>query len=248
MNIADTANVDATISRSIETLALRAIRTFEMIAPGDRIAVGISGGKDSILLYALLRQLQQRADMDFELVGVHLHQHQPGFDQTAFDALMQRFGVELHVVSEDTWSRVEANLRPGQIPCSICGRLRRGILNRWCRENGFNRLALGHHLDDAIETFFLNLFFRRQLDPLKAVTPSEANGVDTIRPLILVEERKILAWMRHNDVQAVACPVCDTFPDSSRRTLGELLNQMRELHPELEVSVRDALYGNADAQ
>jgi tRNA 2-thiocytidine biosynthesis protein TtcA len=236
------------ISRPIESLALRAIQSFNMIQDGNRVAVGISGGKDSILLYQLLRKFQQREDMNFELVGVHLHQHQPGFDHDAFDSLMKRFDVDLHVVSEDTWSRVESNLRPGQIPCSICGRLRRGILNRWCRENGYNRLALGHHLDDAIETFFLNLFFRRQLDPLKAVTPSEANGVDTIRPLILVEERKVLAWMRHNEVAAVACPVCDTFPDSSRRNLGQLLEQMREVHPELEVSVRDALYGSGAAQ
>jgi tRNA 2-thiocytidine biosynthesis protein TtcA len=246
MNQSAVASVP-TVPSSIESLVLRALRTFPMIEAGDRIAVGISGGKDSLLLWSVLRHLQRRQDMRLELVGVHLDQHQPGFDREGFDALMRRFDVDLHVVSEDTWSRVESTLAPGQIPCSICGRLRRGILNRWCAEQGYNRLALGHHLDDAIETFFLNLFFRRQLDPLKAITPSDT-GVATIRPLILVEERKIIAWQRHHEVQAVACPVCDQWPDSSRRNLGVLLEQMREVHPELEQSVRDALYGAADVR
>lgn len=234
----------ATPSRALLKLVERAVLVFGLIRPGDRVAVGISGGKDSILLWQVLRELQRRTDLPFELGAVHLDQHQPRFERDAFNALMARFEVPLQVVSEDTWSVVESKLKPGQIPCALCGRMRRGILNRWCAENGYTKLALGHHLDDAVETFFLNLFFQRRLDPLKAATPSDSHGVVTIRPLILVEERKVIAWRDHYDVGVVACPVCDTFPDSQRREMGELLNRMREVHPQLDESVREAIYGD----
>lgn len=222
-----------------------AIRRFGLIHPGDRVAVGVSGGKDSLLLAATLRELSQRPDLRFEVAAVHLDQHQPGFDHARFAAACARLGIRLHIVAEDTWSVVSAKLKPGQIPCSICGRMRRGILNRWCDEHGFNRLALGHHLDDAIETFFLNLFFQRRLDPLKPLTPADEHAVTTIRPLLLVEERAIRDWVTRHDVPVVACPVCDSFPTSSRRDVGALIDQMKVLHPELASSVRDALYGSA---
>lgn len=221
-----------------------AIRRFGLISPGDRVAVGVSGGKDSLLLAATLRDLARRPDLRFEVEAVHLDQHQPGFDHDRFGDACTRLGIPLHVVAEDTWSVVSAKLKPGQIPCSICGRMRRGILNRWCDDHGFNRLALGHHLDDAIETFFLNLFFQRRLDPLKPLTPTDDHAVTTIRPLLLVEERAIRDWVTRHDVPVVACPVCDSFPTSSRRDVGALIDQMKVLHPELAASVRDALYGS----
>ena len=222
----------------------RAIRDFALISPGDRVAVGISGGKDSLLLAATLRELSQRPDLRFVVEGVHLDQKQPGFDRETFNQTIARLGIPVHIVGEDTWSVVASKLTPGQIPCALCGRMRRGILNRWCDDNDFDRLALGHHLDDAIETFFLNLFFQRKLDPLKPSTPSDAHArVTTIRPLILVEERNIRDWVARHEVATVACPVCDSFPQSSRRDVGELIDQMRRFQPELAVSVRTALYG-----
>ena len=121
--------------------------------------------------------------------------------------------------------------------------MRRGILLDWCREHGFSRLALGHHLDDAIETFFLNLFFQRRLEPLKAATPSDSTGVVTVRPLILVEEVQIVDWLAQSGLRAIECPVCDRFPRSSRRDIGELIDTLRQAHPELSASVRQALYG-----
>jgi tRNA(Ile)-lysidine synthase TilS/MesJ len=107
---------------------------------------------------------------------------------------------------------------------------------------GINRLALGHHLDDAIETFFLNLFFQRRLDALKPATPTD-HGVTVIRPLLLVEENQVIAWRDTHGVEPVPCPVCDTFPASKRRAMGVLLETMRAEHPELSKSVRRALYG-----
>jgi len=229
-------------SASVSRLIEKAVRDFGLIEPGDRIAVGISGGKDSLLLYLALDQLRQRSDFDFEITGLHLDQRQPGFDRKAFDANLEALGIECLVIEEDTHSVVQENLKPGQIPCSICGRLRRGILNKYCDENGFTRLALGHHLDDAVETFFLNLLFQRRLDPLKALTPSE-RGVSTIRPLILVEERKIVAWVAQHGLAPVACPICDEYPESKRRDLKTLLTQFEKIQPEFRESVRAALYG-----
>ncbi len=237
----DIPPTDSSPTNTILALARQAMRDFGLIEPGDRVAVGMSGGKDSALLYATLRELQ-RAEFDFELVAVHLDQRQPGFDRDGFDAQMAWLDATLEVVEEDTHSVVQAQLQPGQIPCSICGRLRRGILNRWAAEHGFTKLALGHHLDDALETFLLNLLYGRRLDPLKPATPSREGAVTTIRPLVLVEERKIEAWVVARQAPTVACPVCDTYPDSRRRDLKHLLSGLSELGADPRASVRAALY------
>ncbi|MCA9543766.1 MAG: hypothetical protein KC613_05230 [Myxococcales bacterium] len=241
------ARLDAPPSKAVLALAERAVRDFDLIQPGDRIAVGLSGGKDSLLLAGVMAHLAQRADLDFEWTGVHLDQRQPGFDRAGFDAVCAALGIPVTVVAEDTWSVVEAQLKPGQIPCSICGRMRRGVLNRWCAEHGFNKLALGHHLDDAIETFFLNLLYQRRLDPLKPATPTADGQVTTIRPLILVEEQAVKDWAARHGVQPVACPVCDPFPRSRRRDLKQLVDGFRTLQPQLAQSVREALYGKGDS-
>ncbi|MCB9544332.1 MAG: hypothetical protein H6706_00390 [Myxococcales bacterium] len=234
-------------SRSVMTLVERAVRDFELIAPGDRVAVAISGGKDSLLLAQALRALSRRSDCPFEVAFIHLDQRQPGFAYAQLTGLMARLELPLQIIEADTWSVVEASLKPGQIPCALCGRMRRGILNRWCAEHGYNKLALGHHLDDALETFLLNLLFQRRLDPLKPATPTEDGGVVAIRPLILVEERKIVAWAEESGLEPVACPVCDSFPASRRRDLKGVIETLRAVSPDLHASVRAALYGGEPA-
>ena len=230
-------------SQPVMKLIDEACRRFQLIESGDRIAVACSGGKDSLMMISALKALQKRNDYQFELQIIHLDQHQPGFQRDAFDQSIDQLGVDCEVISKDTWSVVEAQRRPGQIPCAICGRLRRGILNRWCAEHGYNKLALGHHLDDALETFMLNLLFGRRLDPLKPMTPASELPVSTIRPCILVEERKIKAWINQSGLSAVPCPVCDSFPDAKRRDLKVLLQGLSEAQPELYASVREAIYG-----
>ncbi len=233
----------ASPSKSVMRLVDQAVRTHRLIEAGDRVACGISGGKDSLLLMQCLRALQVRSDYDFELVPVHLDQHQPGFQRENFDRAMSELGIAVEVVSKDTWSVVQSKLPPGQIPCALCSRMRRGVLVDWCVSRGINRLALGHHLDDAIETFFLNLFFQRRLDPLKPLTPTD-HGVSVIRPLLLVEEAQVVAWRDTHKLEPIPCPVCDSIPTSKRRSVGQLLETMRSEHPELTQSVRHALYGS----
>lgn len=235
------------VSRAVVKQVREAITRFELIAPGDRVAVGMSGGKDSALLWAVLNEVQRGSDFDFTLHALHLDQHQPGFDHERFKAQQEALGCELEVVSRDTHSVVQQQLKPGQIPCAICGRLRRGILNQYCSEQGYTKLALGHHLDDALETFFLNLLYGRRLDPLKPATPASTHEVVTIRPLILVEERKIEAWAIAQQVPVVACPVCDTVPESRRRDLKQLINGFARLNADVYASVRQALYEGESA-
>lgn len=241
-SIAAQIGQDHGVSKSVIKLVRQAVVDFDLIEAGDRIAVGISGGKDSLLLACALAELSRHGDMDFQMQPIHLDQNQPGFDRATFRAACERFGLGCEIIDEDTHSVVQSQLEPGQIPCALCSRMRRGILNEYCREHGFNKLALGHHLDDAVETFFLNLFFGRRLDPLKPATPTADGEVTTIRPLLLVEERKIEGWVEQNDVSTVPCPVCDTFPDSKRRDLKELLAEFAKLQPDMHASVRTALY------
>jgi tRNA 2-thiocytidine biosynthesis protein TtcA len=230
------------MSKPVIKLVRQAVLDFGLIEPGDRVAVGLSGGKDSLLLAVALEELSRHADLDFEMQPVHLDQNQPGFDRETFRAALDRLRLGCEIIDRDTHSVVQEKLEPGQIPCALCSRMRRGILNEFCAQNGFNKLALGHHLDDAVETFFLNLFFGRRLEPLKAATPTSDGAVTTIRPLILVEERKIQAWVDDYGVPTVPCPVCDTFPDSKRRDLKALLSDFAEMQPDMHASVRTALY------
>lgn len=219
----------------------RAVRDNALIEPGDRVAVGVSGGKDSLLLVRVLEALRRRGDYDFDLVAVHLDQHQPGFQRERFDATLTELEIDCEVVSKDTWSVVESQLAPGQIPCALCSRMRRGVLVDWCQSNGFGKLALGHHLDDAVETFFLNLFFQRKLEPLRPCASTSVE-VAVIRPMILVEESQVVAWRDAHRVDAVPCPVCDPIP-SKRKEVGAMLESMRAEHPAMIESVRHALYG-----
>jgi len=227
------------VGKATLSLIRKAIRHHGMLQQGDRVAVGLSGGKDSLMLYCALRQLQR--EFDLCLQAVHLDQHQPGYERDTFEATLKHLDISCEVVSEDTWSVVSASIKPNQTPCALCSRMRRGILNQWCASQGFSKLALGHHLDDAVETFFLNLMYGRRLQPMKATTPSEVN-VLTIRPLLWVQEATVQHWVQRYQVAVVPCPVCDSLPNAKRRETKSLIKQMQTIHPDLLQSVRGALY------
>lgn len=229
-------------SRAVLGLVRECIDRFGLIEAGDRVAVGLSGGKDSWLLWSVLGTLRARGELDAELVPVHLDQHQPGFDVVGFEAACAAFDAPCVTVSEDTWSVVEAKLRPGQIPCALCSRMRRGVLNRWCEEHGFQKLALGHHLQDAIETTLMNLLFGRRLEPMTPLRRGDRTEVTVIRPLLLVDEPKIRGWVEQHAVPVVPCPVCDPLGDARRATLGAWLDGLRAQQPDLDDAFRAALY------
>lgn len=229
-------------SKAVLSLTAEAIARFGLIVPGDRVAVALSGGKDSWLLWSTLSALREAGSIDCTLRAVHLDQHQPGYERATFERACAAFGCDCEVVSEDTWTQVEARLKPGQLPCSICSRMRRGVLNRWCEDNDCNRLALGHHLQDAIETLMMNLLFGRRLEPMTPIRHGDRTPVAAIRPLLLVDEAKVIGWVAQHGVAVVPCPVCDSQADAHRADIGRWLDGMRERQPLLDDAFRAAVY------
>ncbi len=229
-------------SRAALALTAECIERFGLIAKGERVAVGLSGGKDSWLLWSALQTLRGLGRLDCELTAVHLDQHQPGYDRATFEAACRQFGCDCEIVSVDTWSRVEAALQPGQLPCAVCSRLRRGVLNRWCDETGHHKLALGHHLQDALETLLMNLLYGRRLEPMAPIRRGDRTEVATIRPLLLVPEAKVKAWAEQHRVLVVPCPVCDNQEGAKRAEIGLWIDGLRLRQPFLDDAVRAAIY------
>ena len=193
----------------------QAIFDYELIAPGDKIAVAVSGGKDSSTLAYLLKRLKERRLLpfnDWEFLTIHLDQVQPGHDPSSLASWLQSLDVDFHLLTEDTYSVVKEKTRAGASYCSLCSRLRRGILYTAALERGCNRLALGHHRDDALETLLLNMAHQGQTKALPARYVA-ARGIDVIRPLIYTAEQDIGAFARANGFPILPCNLCGSTPD-----------------------------------
>ncbi len=219
----------------------KAITRYGLIEEGDRIMVCVSGGKDSYVMLHLLRRMQQRAKVRFELLAVHLDQGHPGFPVASIESFLTEHGYDFHIERENTYAIVEEKLAPGATPCSLCSRLRRGILYTTARRLGCDKIALGHHRDDAIETLLLNLFFVGQLKALPPKLRSDDGRNVVIRPLILAPEDAIAEYARALRFPIVPCSLCDRAPDLKRRKIKELLTSLSEAHPPLRASMGRAL-------
>ena len=195
----------------------RACKDHELIQPGDRIAVAVSGGKDSSTLAYLLHQMKQRRMLPFDdwsFTTIHLDQVQPGHDASSLQSWIEGEGIEYNQVTEDTYSIVTEKTKPGQSYCSLCSRLRRGILYSAAEELGCNRLALGHHRDDALETLLLNMCHQGQLKALPARYVAR-RGIDVIRPLIYVAESDIERFAKARGFPILPCNLCGSQPDGT---------------------------------
>jgi tRNA 2-thiocytidine biosynthesis protein TtcA len=194
-----------------------------MIAEGDLIMVCMSGGKDSYTLLDMLLSLQRSAPVDFELVAVNLDQNQPGFPVDVLPDYLSNLGVKFHILSEDTYSVVTSLTPVGKATCPICSRLRRGILYSFAKRLGASKIALGHHLDDAVETLFLNMFFGSKLKsmPPKLLSDDGANLV--IRPLYRCRERDIEAYSKDRQHPIIPCNLCGSQPNLQRAKIKKML-------------------------
>ena len=209
----------------------QAIVDFNMIEEGDRVMVCMSGGKDSFGMLDILLKMQQRAPIDFEIVAVNLDQKQPGFPDHILPEYLKAQGVEFHIETQDTYSIVKRNIPEGKTMCSLCSRLRRGILYRVARELRCNKLALGHHRDDMLQTFFLNMFFGGKLKGMPPKLTSDNGEFVVIRPLAYVVEKDLIRWAAHRQFPIIPCSLCGSQENLQRKQIGNMLREWDKKFP-----------------
>jgi tRNA 2-thiocytidine biosynthesis protein TtcA len=219
----------------------RAIGDHRLIEEGDRIMVAISGGKDSYGLLVLLRAMQARAPIAFELVAVHLDQGQPGYDGAPLEAWLQAEGVSYKLLRENTYAIVTDKIPEGKTYCSLCSRLRRGILYRVAGELGCNKIALGHHRDDALETLLLNLFFGGKLASMPPRLVSDDGRFVVIRPLAYAAEADLTALAVERGFPILPCRLCGSQDEAQRKQMKGLLAELERKHPTLRQTMLAAI-------
>ncbi|MDD3676855.1 MAG: tRNA 2-thiocytidine(32) synthetase TtcA [Thauera propionica] len=217
------SNTFLRLKKKLERSVGEAIGDYNMIGDGDTVMVCISGGKDSYTLLSCLLALRERAPVNFRIVAMNLDQKQPGFPDHILPAYFESIGVEYRIVTEDTYSIVKDKIPEGKTTCSLCSRLRRGIIYRTAKEIGATRIALGHHRDDILETLFLNMFFGGKIKAMPPKLVSDDGNHVVIRPLAYCTEADIARFARAMDFPIIPCNLCGSQENAQRKQIKAML-------------------------
>jgi len=219
------------LSKRLHRQVGAAIIDFNMIEAGDKVMVCLSGGKDSYAMLDILLSLRERSPVKFELVAVNLDQKQPGFPEHVLPDYLRSRGVPFHIEEQDTYSIVTKHIEPGKTMCSLCSRLRRGILYRVAGELGCTKIALGHHRDDIVVTMFMNMFFGSRLKGMPAKLVSDDGRNVVIRPLAYVDETDLVRWAEHRRFPIIPCTLCGSQDNLQRVQVKAMIREWEKQYP-----------------
>lgn len=236
------------LKKRLRRLTGQAIQQYQMINEGDRIMVCLSGGKDSYAMLNILRELQKAAPINFEMVAVNLDQKQPGFPEHILPEYLQGIGQPYEIVERDTYSIVKRVIPEGKTTCGLCSRLRRGSLYNYARENGFNKLALGHHRDDMIETLFLNMFYGGKLKSMPPKLLNDEGDLVVIRPLAFCVEKDLARYAKEMGFPIIPCNLCGSQENLQRQSIKAMLNTWEKAHPGRAETIFTAMQNVAPSQ
>lgn len=227
----DLADAEEKLNRKIKKTVWNAINEFNMIEDGDRIMVCLSGGKDSYTMLDILMQIQKASVFNFEIIAVNLDQKQPGFPEHILPEYLTKVGAKFHIEERDTYSIVKEKTPEGKTTCSLCSRLRRGTLYTVAENLGCNKIALGHHREDILETFFLNLFFAGKIETMPAKYITNDNRFVVLRPLAFVKEAEIVELASYRNYPIIPCNLCGSQPNLQRQVVKKMMEKWNETYP-----------------
>jgi tRNA 2-thiocytidine biosynthesis protein TtcA len=236
-----TLNLEFPLAHEVRRKMVRAIADYQLLSDGDKVMVCTSGGKDSSIMLALLKEIQKRAPFDFQIEAVLLDQKQPGFDASRFkDWVENHVGVKLHILERDTYSIVKQKTPEGGTFCTLCSKFRRAILYDFASANGFTKLALGHHRDDLNTTLLLNLFYSGKLSSMPVKLKSDDGRNILIRPMAYVSESQLVEIQKAWEFPVIPCNLCGSQENLKRKKLKQLLYQLEQDIPHIQESMLNA--------